>query len=76
MKKPTETLKGVMSDIKDTIEGLEEVVERYKDEECGVDKYSGHYGQTSGYIAKIEFETQLNTLKDVYEMLKNVKRVK
>ena len=70
------TLFEVKKDIADTIDDLEEVLERYKDEECGVDRLSGHYGQTSGYLAKVEFEAQLNTFKAVLEMLKTVKRLK
>lgn len=70
------TLKDVIEDIEGTIDGLEEVLERYQDEECGVDRLSGHYGQTSGYLAKVEFEAQLNTFKDILKMLKTVKRLK
>lgn len=63
------TRKKIIEDIKNTIQDLKEVLERYADEECGVDPDSGHYGQTSGYITKIQFETQLHTLESVLEML-------
>lgn len=66
------TLKQVKEDIQCTIDDLKEVLERYQDEECGVDKHSGHYGQTSGYIAKIEFQAQLNSLESVLSMLNKV----
>ncbi len=71
------TLKEIKSDLRITICELKEVVDRMSEtEECGVDKYSGHYGQTSGYSTLVDYKARLETMQDIYKLLVKVRRLK
>lgn len=70
------TLKEIKEGLREEIQELKDVLKRLKNEQCGIDRYSGQFTQTGKYQMKVEAEVQLEATIRIYKNLVLVRKLK
>jgi hypothetical protein len=70
------TLKEVKTELRVELRMIKDSLRELKNEQCGIDRDSGHYAQTGKYDMKIALEGQYEITKRFLDLLTSVKKLK